>query len=163
MRRMRLVLAALAVVTATGCGSPVRGTQAALPTREPFVGTTVPAATLSCGARSPKLRVWHVPEVVTARRPLTGVRPLGKVRGYRWKGLDGAWVNVGVRCGIRTAGQLAGLVGTATLDMHEGKPAIRWKRGGTYVMWLERPGLAVFVGVSPGLAHETAAIVSGMK
>ncbi|MFG2075592.1 hypothetical protein [Nonomuraea maritima] len=112
--------------------------------------------TLSCGGG----RGVEVPE-------LSGLAPVGsfaslpsldlplKVKGRIWKDNDER-LYVGVVCGVRQPEQFATLVASSTLTAYEGKPALRWvtRTGVRNFMWLDRPGTAVYIGATPGLAAE---------
>jgi hypothetical protein len=70
-----------------------------------------------------------------------------------------------VVCGVRTAEQFATLVARSTLTAYKGRPALRWttKRGLRNFMWLERPGTAVYIGATPGLAPQIKHIAAGVS
>ncbi|GAA4974335.1 hypothetical protein GCM10023334_100130 [Nonomuraea thailandensis] len=87
-------------------------------------------------------------------------RPL-KVEGRIWSDNDER-MYVGVVCGVRAAEQFATLVARSTLTAYQGKPALRWttRTGVRSFMWLERPGTAVYVGATPGLADDIRPIAA---
>lgn len=131
---MRCLRWLIVVLFAAGCGAAV---QEAAPTATPT------PATLFCGK-----------DTVTIAKPPSGpskrfsklpllVKPAKvRVRGLAWGQAD-----IGVVCGVRSAEHFATLVKTAQLEMHNGRPALRWThKSRHYLMWLDRPGTAVFVG-----------------
>ncbi|MFC5825350.1 hypothetical protein [Nonomuraea insulae] len=81
-------------------------------------------------------------------------RPL-KVQGRIWSNGEER-MYVGVACGVRTVEQFVTLVARSTLTAYKGRPALRWitRTGVHSFLWLERPGTAVYVGATPGLATE---------
>ncbi|MEU6996754.1 hypothetical protein [Nonomuraea sp. NPDC046570] len=168
MRRARSTATLLAVLWLGGCGGcgasePATPTAPPSPAPQQAVRPKAAAVSMSCGPKA-RLRTGYLPRGLKARTSLRAVRPLGKVRGYRWKTADGQWLAVGVVCGVRGAGHLVSLVATASLDMHKGRPAIRWTRGrSSYVLWLDRPGTAVLVAASSALTLEIPRVMTGIK
>jgi hypothetical protein len=180
---MRRLAAVLLVCALTGCGGGddvptpsatgdgATATDTTTPsTSTPSVTTPSPAPprgrglSLSCGATSVRLPAMPV-----------GMRRAGsfahlpsltrrlKVEGLIWRKED-EHVYVGVVCGVRTAEQFATLVARSTLTVYKGRPALRWtNRGGLRnFMWLERPGIAVYIGATPGLADQIRSIAAGV-
>ncbi|TYB52737.1 hypothetical protein FXF51_50620 [Nonomuraea sp. PA05] len=84
-----------------------------------------------------------------------------KVEGRIWSDNDER-MYVGVVCGVRTAEQFATLVARSALTAYKGKPALRWttRTGVRNFMWLERPGTAVYIGATPGLADDIRPIAA---
>ncbi|MEU8251478.1 hypothetical protein [Nonomuraea sp. NPDC048916] len=159
MRRLAPVILVLALA---GCG----------PAASPGPGlarfSPVPAAergpTLTCGSGS--LTITYLPEGLTRGRGFAQIRSLTeqlKVRGASWHG-GGEELRVGVVCGVRSPERFASLVTRSALSAHLGKPALRWRTRGDVrnYMWLERPGTAVYVSVTPGLARELDRVASGV-
>ncbi|MEU4516122.1 hypothetical protein AB0G05_42080 [Nonomuraea wenchangensis] len=89
-------------------------------------------------------------------------RPLS-VHGLIW-GQNDERLYVGVVCGPRTAEQFVTLVARARLTAWEGRPALHWttRTGVRNLMWLERPGVAVYVGATPGLSDRIHPIATGI-
>lgn len=83
------------------------------------------------------------------------------MRGRIWRE-DDERVYVGVVCGVQTAERFSTLVARSTLTLYQGKPALRWitRTGMRNFMWLERPGTAVYIGATPGLATEIRLIAA---
>ncbi|SET67511.1 hypothetical protein [Nonomuraea wenchangensis] len=123
------------------------------------------ALALSCDAASEV----HLPAVPAPLRRAGAfsrlpalTRPLD-VHGLIWSQNDER-LYVGVVCGPRTAEQFVTLVAQARLTMWEGRPALHWttRTGVRNFMWLERPGVAVYVGATPGLSDRIHPIATGI-
>jgi hypothetical protein len=120
--------------------------------------------TLSCGATEmslPGMPARLTPAGSFARVPgLT--RRLG-ARGLVWRRGDER-LYVGVVCGVRTAERFATLVPRSTLSAYGGRPALRWtaRDGLRNLMWLRRPGAAVYIGATPGLAPHIERVAAGI-
>ncbi len=123
------------------------------------------ALALSCDAASEV----HLPTVPAPLRRAGAfsrlpalTRPLD-VHGLIWSQNDER-LYVGVVCGPRTAEQFVTLVAQARLTMWEGRPALHWttRTGVRNFMWLERPGVAVYVGATPGLSDRIHPIATGI-
>ncbi|MBF8193867.1 hypothetical protein ITP53_50970 [Nonomuraea sp. K274] len=86
-----------------------------------------------------------------------------EVKGLTWRE-SGERVYVGVVCGVRTAEGFATLVARSRLSVYRGRPALRWttRTGLRNFMWLERPGTAVYVATTPGLASLIKQIAAGI-
>lgn len=145
MRRLWWLFVVLVVA---GCGGAVREAP-------PTPAATAPA--LFCGKDSVTI---SSPPSGTPRRfatlKLLNKKGKVRVRGLAW---DGA--QIGVVCGVTSAESFATLVRTAHLDMHNGRPALRWSTKSLhYLMWLDRPGTAVFVGAP---AKELPQLVETIK
>ncbi|QYC38453.1 hypothetical protein Nocox_04125 [Nonomuraea coxensis DSM 45129] len=123
------------------------------------------ALTLSCGAAS-EVRLPGLARPLeragTFSRLPALTRPLA-VHGLIWSQNDER-LYVGVVCGPRTAEQFVTLVAHARLTAWEGRPALRWttRTGVRNLMWLERPGVAVYVGATPGLDDEILRVAAGI-
>lgn len=159
---------AVLMLALAACGSGPAAVDAGGPTEAPTAGPSpAPAPTgpsLSCGTAP--VTITHVPEGL-ARGPGFGrikslTRPL-EVHGLSWRGA-GEELRVGVVCGVHSAERFATLVTRSSLVAHLGKPALHWRTRGDVrnFMWLERPGTAVYVAVTPGLARELAEIAGGV-
>ncbi|MEV4292666.1 hypothetical protein AB0K40_44770 [Nonomuraea bangladeshensis] len=123
------------------------------------------ALTLSCDAAS-EVRLPAVPAPLEragafSRLPAL-TRPLA-VHGLIWSRNDER-LYVGVVCGPRTAEQFVTLVARARLTAWEGRPALHWttRTGVRNLMWLDRPGVAVYVGATPGLSDRIQPIAAGI-
>ncbi|MEO3799211.1 hypothetical protein [Nonomuraea sp. B1E8] len=92
---------------------------------------------------------------------LESLRRRTKVRGLTWL-RDDERLYAGVVCGVRTAEQFVTLVPRSTLSAYWGRPALHWttRNGLRNFMWLERPGTAVYIGATPGLAAEIRPLAS---
>lgn len=150
MRRLGLLFVMLAVA---GCG----GVDGATPSRKPSaVAQTGPS--LFCGKDT--VTLTHRPAGQASRfskLELLVTPDKVRVRGLAW----GKKTRVGVVCGVNSAEHFATLVRKSRLDMHNGKPALRWTHKTLrYLMWLDKPGTAVFVGAP---AAELDQLVSGIK
>ncbi|MEU0572405.1 hypothetical protein ABZ297_44345 [Nonomuraea sp. NPDC005983] len=156
---LMLSLAVCGTLSLSACGTAVP----AIPTAAPAPSVSeVP--TLTCG--SGPVGITRLPDGLTRTGAFTRLASLTKrlkVQGWAWKG-GGEEVRVGVVCGVRSAEVFATLVRRSSLGAYHGKPALRWRTsGGTRAfMWLERPGTAVFVTATPGLAAELNRIVGGV-
>ncbi|MCK2215060.1 hypothetical protein MF672_014870 [Actinomadura sp. ATCC 31491] len=173
---MRRLAAVILVLALSGCagghgdgdgdrdggGAPEAGT----PVVSPSAGSAGSrASSLSCGADE-----VHLP-AVSGRLERAGAfsrlpalaRPLD-VRGLIWSSNDER-LYAGVVCGPRTAEQFATLVARARLTAYEGRPALRWttRTGVRNLMWLERPGVAVYVAATPGLTAQMRRVAAGIE
>ncbi|MEU6730789.1 hypothetical protein ABZ917_44375 [Nonomuraea wenchangensis] len=183
MRRPAAVLLTLALSGCALCGcaggggsgggeAPVPRTPADSLSEEPLSDETPSseqagsqALALSCDAASEV----HLPAVPApleragafSRLPAL-TRPL-PVHGLIWSQNDER-LYVGVVCGPRTAEQFVTLVARARLAAWEGRPALHWttRTGVRNLMWLERPGVAVYVGATPGLTDHIDPIATGI-
>ncbi|NJP97878.1 hypothetical protein HCN51_52110 [Nonomuraea sp. FMUSA5-5] len=172
---MRRLAAVLLMLTLTGCGgaggdggevqgsstTPPSPSPSSSPSHEP-AGAGSDSISLSCDGTD--VRVPASPAGLTPAgafgRLDSLTRPL-KVEGRIWSDNDER-MYVGVVCGVRTAEQFATLVARSTLTAYKGKPALRWttRTGVRSFMWLERPGTAVYVGATPGLADDIRPIAA---
>ncbi|MEU6720914.1 hypothetical protein ABZ897_56475 [Nonomuraea sp. NPDC046802] len=167
MRRLTAVL--LMFLTLTACGGKDEvpeppAQEAAHVTPAPVRPAPVKGSSLSCGAA--KVVFPAMPEGMAREGSFTRLRSLSRplrVRGVTWRESDEE-VRVGVVCGVRTAEQFATLVSRSSLTVYRGRPALRWNtRGGLRnFMWLERPGTAVYIATTPGLATEIRPIAAGV-
>ncbi|MFG1709025.1 hypothetical protein ACFLIM_38125 [Nonomuraea sp. M3C6] len=161
MRRLAAVLL-IFTLTACGGGDDVPQPQATSPPPKPV--TTRKSGSLACGATRVQFsakpagltRAGSFARLASLNRPL-------EVRGVIWREND-EQVYVGVVCGVRTAEQFATLVAGSTLTAYKGRPALRWitRTGLRNFMWLERPGTAVYIGATPGLATQIKQIAAGV-
>jgi hypothetical protein len=148
MRRLALVSLTLSLAA---CGSPARAPDVARPSAAAAAGSV-----FACG--SSQVRLPAMPPGMTRSGALKRIPSLKgdlRIKGESWsRGAEK--LHVGVVCGVRTAEEFASLVERAGLGMHQGRPALSWQtRGGVHhFMWLERPGTAVYVAATPGLATE---------
>ncbi|MGN9846276.1 hypothetical protein ACTMTI_50000 [Nonomuraea sp. H19] len=161
---MRRLAAALLVVVLAGCGC-ADDVPESRPTPRPPAPATSPALTLSCDATG--VRLPAMPAGLTRVGSFARLASLTrriKVKGLVWRQND-EQLYVGVVCGVRTAEQFVTLVASSTLTTYEGKPALRWttRRGLRNFMWLERPGTAVYIGATPGLAPHIRQIAAGIS
>ncbi|RVX47071.1 hypothetical protein EDD27_9992 [Nonomuraea polychroma] len=167
---MRRPTAVLLVLALTGCGAgevpepePTGITATAVPSSpEPARSKTV---SLSCGDTDVHLAA--VPAELRRAGSFAHLASLARrldVDGLIWRRND-EHLYVGVVCGVRTAEQFATLVARSTLTAYKGRPALRWttKRGLRNFMWLERPGTAVYIGATPGLAPQIRHIAAGVS
>ncbi|MFI6602679.1 hypothetical protein ACIBHX_41045 [Nonomuraea sp. NPDC050536] len=109
---------------------------------------------LSCGRD--RIHLGAMPPGLTRAGAFTHVQALPKklkIRGTTWRQGDER-LQTAVVCGVRTAEQFATLVRRSTLGQQAGRPALTWHgKGGTVgYMWLARPGTAIYLSATPGLA-----------
>ncbi|TMR23190.1 hypothetical protein ETD86_08760 [Nonomuraea turkmeniaca] len=168
MRRLAAVLLVLLVLSLTGCGGGDT-----VPDPEP-TGITAPPSpnparsktfSLSCGGA--EVRLPAMPAKLKRAGSFGHLASLVRrldVEGLIWRRND-EHLYVGVVCGVRTAEQFATLVARSTLTVYKGRPALRWttKKGLRNFMWLERPGTAVYIGATPGLAPQIKQIAGGVS
>ncbi|MEV0197290.1 hypothetical protein [Nonomuraea sp. NPDC050691] len=163
---MRRRLASVTIVLAVaGCGSDVPVTHTARTTPGPATVHETPYPDLTCG--DGKLAITHVPSGLTPGPTFDRIKSLTRklhVRGRSWRGTGGEQLLVGVVCGVRSVETFATLVSRAGLGAYEGMPALRWRTRGDMrnFMWLERPGVAVYVAATPGLAQEVKEVADGV-
>ncbi|GAA2309312.1 hypothetical protein GCM10010149_69360 [Nonomuraea roseoviolacea subsp. roseoviolacea] len=160
----RRLTSAIIVLAVAGCGADVPVTHTARTTPGPVAVRETPYPDLTCGDRHVTLA--HVPSGLTHGPAFDRIKSLTRelhVRGRSWRG-GGEQLLVGVVCGVRSAETFAGLVARAGLGAYEGRPALRWRTRGDMrnFMWLERPGVAVYVAATPGLAHEVQDVADGI-
>ncbi|MFI6293421.1 hypothetical protein ACIBEJ_17655 [Nonomuraea sp. NPDC050790] len=151
-------LAAVALVLALGgCGTAVPESRVVpSPSAEP-----VRATVLGCGEQR---ITYTVPAGLKRGDAITRIP--GLPGRYEAKGVafgsadDTLWI--GVVCGVNSAQRFVTLVGSARLTTYEGLPALRWNTRGSvrHFMWLERPGLAVYVAATPDLADQIATVAA---
>ncbi|MGW3351693.1 hypothetical protein ACWDA3_51065 [Nonomuraea rubra] len=168
---MRRLAAVLLLLTLAACGAGTGGGGGGDEVREPWSATPQPkpaitadadTIVLSCddtGVRVPASPAGLTPAGTFAR--LDSLARPHKVEGRIWSDNDER-MYVGVVCGARTAEQFATLVARSTLTAYQGKPALRWttRTGVRSFMWLERPGTAVYIGATPGLADDIRSIAA---
>ncbi|MFC4057691.1 hypothetical protein ACFOWE_05265 [Planomonospora corallina] len=120
----------------------------------------------------------RIPERLTVGGGFTDLESLSEpekvtVRGHGWSDErsveeGGSALSVGVVCGVASERELRALVGHARSTAPvRGRPAVEWVNelygGGRFVMWLERPGAAIFVGATPDLETEAGRIAEGIR
>ncbi|NBE94636.1 hypothetical protein FE391_45320 [Nonomuraea sp. KC401] len=147
-------LVAQARPTDTPVDAGSRPVRSASPPPEP--DTQRPTIALTCG--SVDVHVSASPAGLARAGSFTRLESLKrrlKVKGLAWQDNDER-LYVGVVCGVHTAEQFVTLVARSTLSAYWGKPALHWttRNGLRNFMWLERPGTAVYIGATPGLAAE---------
>ncbi|NUW45698.1 hypothetical protein [Nonomuraea rhodomycinica] len=161
----RCLASAIIVLAVAGCGSDVPVTHTARTTPGPVTVHETPYPDLTCGDGS--VTLTYVPSGLSRGPAFNRVKSLTRklhVRGRTWRGSGGEQLLVGVVCGVRSVETFAGLVSRAGLGAYEGMPALRWRTRGDMrnFMWLERPGVAVYVAATPGLAHEVRDVADGV-
>lgn len=160
MRRLAAVLLMFALTACGGGADEAPEPQATPPPPKPAFTRATTA--LSCGATKVRIpatipgidRAGSFARLDSLQRPL-------RVRGLIWSD-DDERVYVGVVCGVRTAEQFATVVARSALTVYRGRPALHWttRTGLRNFMWLERPGTAVYVAATPGLATEIRSIAA---
>jgi hypothetical protein len=159
---MRRLAAVLLVFALTSCGGGDDVPETRTTTTPPKPATTRKSVSLACG--DTKVQLPAMPAGLTRAgsfwRLGSLTRPL-EVRGMTWR-QDDEQMYVGVVCGARTAEQFVTLVTRSTLTTYKGRPALRWttRTGLRNFMWLERPGTAVYIGATPGLATQIKPIAA---
>ncbi|WP_157254667.1 hypothetical protein [Nonomuraea typhae] len=155
---MRGWAAVALVLTLGGCGAAVPEARAV---PSPSATPAVAPELAGCDGR----RVtYSVPDGLKQGAALTQVPGLpGRyaVVGQSYgSGDDTLWV--GVVCGLRGAQQFATVISRAYLTTHAGRPALRWRTSGNvrHYMWLDRPGLAVYVAATPDLADRMSSVAA---
>ncbi|MBN6058224.1 hypothetical protein JYK22_40250, partial [Nonomuraea sp. RK-328] len=161
----RCLTSAIIVLAVAGCGSDVPVTNTARTTPGPVTVHETPHPDLTCG--DGKLAITYVPSGLSRGPTFKRIKSLTRklhVRGRTWRGAGDEQLLVGVVCGVRSAETFATLVSRAGLGAYEGMPALRWRTRGDMrnFMWLERPGVAVYVAATPGLAHEVQEVADGI-
>ncbi|HUR08172.1 MAG TPA: hypothetical protein VM347_36920 [Nonomuraea sp.] len=163
---MRRLAAVFLVFALTACGGPVvpeadreANTATPEPSRAELTNTS-----LTCD--SGELDIGNLPSGVERAGTFARVKSLReqlKVKGVRWRRNDEELL-VAVVCGVHGAERFATLVSRSSLGAYHGKPALRWStRGGlSNFMWLERPGTAVYIGATPGLARDIEKVAAGV-
>ncbi|HEX4812182.1 MAG TPA: hypothetical protein VFV66_05465 [Nonomuraea sp.] len=120
--------------------------------------------TLSCGASTVTLP--GMPAGLSRAGSFDHLPELGHrlaAHGHIWRAGD-EHLYVGVLCGVRGAERFATLVPRSTLIAYKGRPALRWntRDGLRNLMWLERPGIAVYIGATPGLTPHIKSLAAGV-
>ncbi|WP_113703659.1 hypothetical protein [Nonomuraea lactucae] len=161
---MRRLAPAILVLALVACGPDTVSLRPGRLTATPATPATRQGPSLTCG--SAPVTVTYLPEGLSRGPRFARIRSLTRpleVRGLSWRGA-GEELRVGVVCGVRSAGRFATLVSRSVLYAHRGRPALRWRtRGGVRNhMWLERPGTAVYVAATPGLAREVRRVAAGV-
>ncbi|MEV1167013.1 hypothetical protein [Nonomuraea sp. NPDC049784] len=162
---MRRLAAVLLVFTLAACGSgdtPVSEPESQAmppPTPVPHEGRS-----LACGSTDVKLPAMSKGLIRAGSFARLGslTRQL-EVKGLIWRKNDEE-LYVGVVCGVRSVEQFVTLVARSTLTAYKGRPALRWttRTGLRNFMWLERPGTAVYLAATPGLAAQIKQIAAGV-
>ncbi|WP_336216843.1 hypothetical protein [Nonomuraea sp. LPB2021202275-12-8] len=156
---MRRLAAVILMLCLAACGPAAPKTPVARPSP-----VTQPGPTLACG--SVPVKIAAIPAGAVEAGRFARVKSLSEpleVKGQTWS-LGEEELRVGVVCGVRSAERFAALVSRAGLVMHDGKPALHWEtRGGVrHFMWLERPGTAVYIAATGGIAGQIAKIAAGV-
>ncbi|NRQ30776.1 hypothetical protein HII36_02840 [Nonomuraea sp. NN258] len=159
---MRRLAAIVLVLGLSACGAAEPAAVTPSPSQKAVARKGV---TLACGTRKVVIpapaenleRAGSFARLGSLRRRL-------KVRGVLWRDGD-EQLRVGVVCGVRTAEQFATLVAGSRLTAYQGKPALRWNtRGGLrHHLWLDRPGVAVYLAATPGVAAQISKVAAGVK
>ncbi|SDM53355.1 hypothetical protein [Nonomuraea jiangxiensis] len=162
MRRLAAMLL-MFVLTACGGGEVAPGPHDTPPPPKP--AATRKGSSLSCG--DTRIRFPAMPEGLVRAGSFTRLGSLTRrltVRGVVWQE-SMERVYLGVVCGVRSAEQFATLVAGSRLTVYQGEPALRWttRSGLRNFMWLERPGTAIYIGTTPGLATLIKTIASGVE
>ncbi|MFI9559865.1 hypothetical protein [Nonomuraea endophytica] len=151
-------LAAVALVLALGgCGTAVPESRVVpSPSPEPARATV-----LGCGEQR---ITYTVPAGLKRGDTITSIPGLSsryEAQSVAFgSGDDTLWI--GVVCGVHSAQRFVSLIGDSRLSTHEGRPALRWNTRGSvrHFMWLDRPGLAVYIAATPDLADQIATVAS---
>ncbi|MFG6200426.1 hypothetical protein [Nonomuraea sp. JJY05] len=161
---MRRLAAVLLMFALSGCGADDVPAPEAITTPPPSAHVPRKGAALSCGQT--KVGLPAMPEGLTRAgsfgRLGSLTRPL-EVKGVIWRRED-EQLYVGVVCGARTAEEFVTLVASSSLTAYKGMPALRWntRTGVRNFMWLERPGTAVYIAATPGLAAQIRNVAAGV-
>ncbi|MEO3875346.1 hypothetical protein ABGB18_41745 [Nonomuraea sp. B12E4] len=164
MRRLAAMLLMLAVFGLTACGGGEVPEHRDTPP-PPKPAATRKGSSLACGAT--RVRFPAMPKGLVRAGSFTRLGSLTRrheVRGVIWEeSLERVYL--GVVCGVRTAEQFATLVAGSRLTAYKGGPALRWttRTGLRNFMWLERPGTAIYIGTTPGLATLIKQFAAGVE
>nr|SBO92007.1 hypothetical protein BN4615_P1521 [Nonomuraea gerenzanensis] len=159
------------MLTLTACGAGGGGEgqepRTTPPRPEPVTTSGSSGSTIALSCDGTDVRVPAAPSGLTPAGTFARLDSLArphKVEGRIWSDNDER-MYVGVVCGVRTAEQFATLVARSTLTAYGGKPALRWttRTGVRNFMWLERPGTAVYIGATPGLADDIRPIAADIS
>jgi hypothetical protein len=159
---MRRLAAVILVLSLTACDSTTPKTPVVRPSNAPI---TQPGPSFACGTVPVRFR--EMPDGAARSATFRRVRSLTerlKVKGQIWD-MGDERLYVGVVCGVRSPERFASLVTRAGLVMHQGKPALHWQtRGGVrHFMWLERPGTAVYIAATRGIAGQIAKVAASVE
>ncbi|MET7337192.1 hypothetical protein [Nonomuraea sp. NPDC005650] len=161
---MRRLAAVLLMFALGGCGADDLPVPEAIGTPPPSAHAAHKGTALTCGQT--RVELPAMPEglarVGSFARLGSLTRPL-EVKGLIWRRED-EQMYVGVVCGARTADEFVTLVAKSSLTAYKGMPALRWttRTGVRNFMWLERPGTAVYIAATPGLAAQIRHIAAGV-
>ncbi|MEQ4714929.1 hypothetical protein [Nonomuraea sp. B19D2] len=162
---MRRLAAALLIFALAACGGDdMPGSEPESHAMPPPTHVPQEGRSLACGPTD--VRLPAMPEGLTRTGSFARLGSLTRrleVNGLIWRENDEE-LYVGVVCGVRTAEQFATLVARSTLTVYKGRPALRWttRTGLRNFMWLERPGTAVYIAATPGLAAHIKRIAAGV-
>ncbi|MEV4582654.1 hypothetical protein AB0K16_56530 [Nonomuraea jabiensis] len=161
---MRRLAAVLLMFALSGCGADDVPVPEAIASPPPVEQVPHKGASLSCGQT--RVGLPAMPEGLTRAgsfgRLGSLTRPL-EVKGMIWRRED-EQMYVGVVCGARSADEFVTLVARSSLTAYKGMPALRWntRTGVRNFMWLERPGTAVYIAATPGLADLIRDVAAGV-
>ncbi|WP_219465586.1 hypothetical protein [Nonomuraea rhizosphaerae] len=164
-RRAAVFLVSVLTFAVAACGAAERPTAKKTPEPRPTQAAVTEEMSLTCGSDS--VSVGHLPAGVEWAGTFGRVKSLREqleVHGARWRHNDEELL-IGVVCGVRSAERFATLVSRSSLRAYHGKPALRWRtRGGlSNFMWMERPGTAVYIGATPGLAKQIEKVAAKIR
>ncbi|MEV0144623.1 MULTISPECIES: hypothetical protein [unclassified Nonomuraea] len=156
---------AIIMLAVAGCGSGAPVTHTAHTTPGHATVHETPHPSLTCG--DGPLTITYVPSGLDPGPAFERIKSLTRrldVRGLSWRGSGGEQLLVAVVCGVRSAETFATLVSRSGLGAYQGMPALRWRTRGDMrnFMWLQRPGVAVYVATTPGLADEVGEVAAGI-
>ncbi|MFF4619373.1 hypothetical protein [Nonomuraea jabiensis] len=161
---MRRLAAVLLMFALSGCGADDVPAPESIASPPPPEQLPHEGLSLSCGQT--RVGLPAMPEGLTRAgsfgRLGSLTRPL-EVKGVIWRRED-EQMYVGVVCGARSADEFVTLVARSSLTAYKGMPALRWntRTGVRNFMWLERPGTAVYIAATPGLAAQIRHVAAGV-
>jgi hypothetical protein len=162
---MRRLAAVLLMFALSGCGADdVLPAPEAIASPPPSEQVPHRGVALSCGQT--RVGLPAMPEGLTRAGSFARLGSLTRqleVKGVIWRRED-EQMYVGVVCGARTAEEFVTLVARSSLTAYKGMPALRWntRTGVRNFMWLERPGTAVYIAATPGLAAQIRHVAAGV-
>ncbi|MGV9383254.1 hypothetical protein ACWDRB_46080 [Nonomuraea sp. NPDC003707] len=161
---MRRLAAVLLMFALSGCGADDVPAPEAIASPPSSAHAPHQGVWLACGQT--KVGLPAMPEGMTRAgsfgRLGSLTRPL-EAKGVIWRRED-EQMYVGVVCGARTAEEFVTLVARSSLTAYRGMPALRWntRTGVRNFMWLQRPGTAVYIAATPGLAAQIRHVAAGV-
>ncbi|MEU6777692.1 hypothetical protein ABZ912_00720 [Nonomuraea angiospora] len=161
---MRRLAAVLLMFALSGCGADDVPAPEAIGSPPPSADASHQGVWLTCGQT--RVGLPAMPEGMTRAgsfgRLGSLTRPL-EAKGVIWRRED-EQMYVGVVCGARTAEEFVTLVASSSLTAYKGMPALRWntRTGVRNFMWLQRPGTAVYIAATPGLAAQIRHVAAGV-